>query len=315
MGFPYVRRALRLDQIASYVASYSFTATLPDFVVLHHSAVPSASWAPAGDAHPWDEDEHGLSDSQIYAKRLARLDSVYRYYANTLGWSAGPHAFIDERYVWLMTPLDRVGIHAKWGNSFRAGGKLHYSIGIELIGNFDKVTWHAEQARLCGMFIGALAQRLGTFKLDYMYGDPASKPGMAGTGDNQRCLHPERLRWGGLSSHRDYNKPECPGKAITEDYYVRTIRRYAGQPAIVPPLQKWRVRDDVDYAAVRVAANRNATPAAIGSNPVRLPPGFVVASDLAINGWLHIAQPDTWGYSAQSNFVSVAVDTPVGARP
>ncbi len=64
---------------------------------------------------------------------------------------------------------------------------------------------------------------------------------------------------------------------------------------------------------MRVAANRNATPATIGPNPVRLPPGFVVASGLAINGWLHILQPDQWGYSAQSNFVPVAVDTPVGA--
>ena len=39
------------------------------------------------------------------------------------------------------------------------------------------------------------------------------------------CLHPERLTWGGIASHRDYNKPECPGRAITESYYIDVLQQ------------------------------------------------------------------------------------------
>jgi hypothetical protein len=29
---------------------------------------------------------------------------------------------------------------------------------------------------------------------------------------------------GGISSHRDYNKPECPGAAISKEFYLQVIR-------------------------------------------------------------------------------------------
>lgn len=205
-GFLYDGRALLIEEFAAYVAAYRFGTIPPDFVVLHHTAVPDASWAPLS-SNPntkWDRNERGLSAAQIQAKRRRQLDAIKVYY-QSLGWNAGPHLFIDEKWIWLFTPMYDVGIHAKSGNSYRdAKKKLHYSIGIEVIGYYERTVWPAAVARNVGMALAILRRRLGTFALDYHAG-PRNTPS---------------AHVGSLSSHRDYNKPECPGKAITEAYYT-----------------------------------------------------------------------------------------------
>jgi hypothetical protein len=108
---------------------------------------------------------------------------------------------------------------------------LHYSVGIEVIGYYERVQWPEQVARLVGGAVRALQTRLA-ISSDYLYAT-APKPGMTGTGDAQKCAHPERLRFGGLSSHRDYNKPECPGSAITEAFYTAVVR---GAPSSPPPV-------------------------------------------------------------------------------
>lgn len=205
-SFAYIGEARTVEQFASYCASYHFGSTPPDFVVIHHTANPDASWAPLS-SNPktkWDRSEAGATEAQIKVKRKAQLDGVMRYYRDTMGWLAGPHLFVDERWIWLFTPMYDVGIHAKAGNSYRdSKKKLHYSIGVEVIGYYEKQVWSPAVARNVGMALAILRKRLGTFSLDYRPG-PTNTPA---------------AHVGSLSSHRDYNKPACPGKAITEQYY------------------------------------------------------------------------------------------------
>lgn len=224
-AFPYVGLALTPGEFTEYCRTYHFGSVPPDFVVLHHTGIPAASYAPAGNPVKfWDAGERGLSAGQIMAKRLGQLGGIKNYYANTLGWSAGPHLFVDERLIYLMTPMYDEGVHAKWGNSFKRGGRLHYSVGIEVIGNYSRVAWPAPVALNVRSAVQTLQQRLKTFTLDYMYAD-GMKPGCAVNAKRQQyCPRPERLRFGGLSSHRDYNKPVCPGDAITEQFYLHAIR-------------------------------------------------------------------------------------------
>jgi len=146
-GFAYIGEGVTVAQFRSYVQRYHFGRVPPDYVVLHHTAIPSATWARYPSGAVWDAGEAGLSEPLIYQKRLRQLDSLMRYYRDVKGWNAGPHLFIDERYIWLFTPMYDVGIHAAQGNSYRdSGGKLHYSIGIEVVGYYEKVRWPAAVA-------------------------------------------------------------------------------------------------------------------------------------------------------------------------
>ena len=79
-------------------------------ITMHHTASPSLAQRP-----------HGL--------KIEHIHNLQHYYQNELGWSAGPHLFIDEDQIWGMSSLERPGTHAKSFNNTR--------IGIEVLGNYD----------------------------------------------------------------------------------------------------------------------------------------------------------------------------------
>lgn len=296
-AFPYVGKALTPAEFAQYVADYTFGPTPPDFVVLHHTAIPGASWAPGGDPRSWwDAGEVRLTNEQIHAKRLGQLGNLRDFYRDTNKWSAGPHLFIDDRYIYLMTPMFDIGIHAMWGNSFRQAGKLHYSIGIEVVGNYAKTIWpEAVQANVRSA-VQTLQARLKTFTLDYMYSDGV-KPGRAKNLKGEwYCPRPERLRFGGLSSHRDYNKAECPGDAITEAFYLSVIRGFTHLPPADRVGTRYVVRP-------RVTAVIRATPQLAGREIEKRASGRdVYVVDTNVQGDLAGASR-TWYRLADGNFV------------
>lgn len=199
--FLYLGQGLTADEFTAYVESYDFGTIPPDYVVLHHTANPCTQHAQYPGGSAWDANEGGLNDEQIKARRLGKLTAIKEFYRTNPSyfWDRGPHLFIDDRWIWLFTPMRHVGIHAAEGNSFTRGGQLHYSIGIEVVGYYEHVQWPESVQRLVGHAVAVLKRRLGTFELRYQ---PFA---------------------GGVSSHRDYNKPQCPGAAITEDFYIRVL--------------------------------------------------------------------------------------------
>lgn len=82
----------------------------PELIVIHHTASPSLAMRPKG----WTD---------------VHMQNLKSYYGTDLGWSAGPHIFIDEDQAWVFSPLTERGVHAV---SFNRNG-----IGIEMLGNFD----------------------------------------------------------------------------------------------------------------------------------------------------------------------------------
>lgn len=214
--FAYIGQALSADAFRAYVATYDFGSVLPDFVVIHNTANPDASWAPlSSDPNiKWDRNEASLSADQIKAKRKLQLDAIKTYYAG-LGWTSGPHLFIDERWIWLFTPMYDVGTHAKEGNSYHdAAGHLHYSLGIETVGYFGKVGWPPSMQELLRVALLALRDRLHTFDIVYKRA-PAHRPD---------------LHVGSIALHSDFNKPECPGAAITPDYVIGVLSGTTKRP-------------------------------------------------------------------------------------
>ena len=211
--FLYIGQGLTADEFTHYVETYNFGTIPPDYVVLHHTGNPCTLAAPYPGGSAWDANEGGLTEEQIKQRRLGKLTAIKEFYRTNPSyyWDRGPHLFIDDRYIWLFTPMHDIGIHAAWGNSYRENGRLHYSIGIEVVGYYAQVPWPEPVQRMVGHAVAVLKRRLGTFEIRY-----------------QRNA-------GGISGHRDYNKPTCPGMAITNEFYLRVIQ--AGWQRLMHPAQ------------------------------------------------------------------------------
>lgn len=128
--------------------------------------------------HTWEPDlaarPQGLTTQHV--------QNIADYYRKTLGWSAGPHFFVDDFRVSCMTPLNERGVHAK---SFNA---TH--IGIEVLGNYDQD--YPTSGR--GLKAWQNAKTLG------------------------RLLLEKRFDGGAWNFHRDDPKTDksCPGKRVTK---------------------------------------------------------------------------------------------------
>lgn len=235
--FAYIGRVLTVAEFRLYVRSYHFGTTPPDYIVLHHTAIPSTLAARYPSGAVWDAGEGGMSVEQIKAKRLKQLGQLRDFYRDTMGWNRGPHLFIDERYIYLFTPMSQVGIHAKEGNSYNdSRGRLHYSIGLEVIGYYERVRWPANVAANVRGVVQALHDTLKNF--DYI-----------------------DKKWsGGISGHRAYNKPACPGAAIVPSYYLPLLRGIGdGERPEHTGLTHYRVKRLVtSRATVRTAPHKDA---------------------------------------------------------
>jgi hypothetical protein len=131
---------------------------------------------------------------------------IQHYYASK-GWTSGPHIFVGPDAIWLATPLRNVGIHAGTGNSGYTNGHFWFSIGCELVGDYDHqrpsgAVWENAKA-----VMGGLSRRLG--------------------------IPPRQL----ISFHRDYtNLKSCPGWAITKDWVFGEVEAWlANRPPPAPP--------------------------------------------------------------------------------
>lgn len=220
--FLYVGKGLTADEFTDYVNAYNFGTRPPDYVVLHHTEVPGTVHAKQG-GWIWDAGESGKTAEQVYRQRRKRLASIRDFYRGK-GWDRGPHLFIDDRYIWLFSPMRQTGKHAgEGGNGFKdASQRLHYSIGIEVVGNYTNTTWPPAVERMVGHAVAVLQKRLGTFQLEYRAAAPK---------------HTASGRVGSVCSHRDFNKPSCPGNAIGEEYYMGVLQRewnrlFGGAPSL-----------------------------------------------------------------------------------
>src|SRR5262245_39296810 len=210
--FSYIGDPKTGPEFVDYVAAYDFGSVPPSYIVIHNTYNPDASWAPIGSNTStwWDRNETGMPVADIQSKRKRQLDSIMVYYRDTNGWTTGPHLFVDERWIWLFTPMYDVGTHAASGNSYHdSAGRLHYSIGIETIGYFEHAGWPAAMQTLLATAVQSLRDRLNNFDIVY-----TSQP------TNRPDLHDHQI-----SFHRDYNKPACPGAVITPDYAIPILKK------------------------------------------------------------------------------------------
>jgi hypothetical protein len=181
---PMIGRVLSIPAWLAYIANYDFGLVAPSRAVLHHTWRPTAAqWA-----------------------GLRSMQALQRFYAGK-GWTSAPHLFVASDGIWLFCPLKDVGIHAGTGNSGLINGRFWYSIGVEVVGDFDHlrpsgIVWENAKA-----VFGGLSRRLG--------------------------ISPRQL----ISFHRDYtNQKSCPGWAVTKEWVFGEVDAWLkGQAAPPPP--------------------------------------------------------------------------------
>jgi hypothetical protein len=106
---PIVGLGFNAEEFDKYCHSLQWTAWRPSFVVLHNTASPTLAQRP-----------NGFSQQHIH--------NLVSFYRDERGWTAGPHLFIDDKNIWVFTPLTVSGVHSPSWNKF--------SLGIEMLGNY-----------------------------------------------------------------------------------------------------------------------------------------------------------------------------------
>lgn len=91
-------------------------------ITMHHTASPSLRQRPNG-------------------LKAQHIQNIQSYYQGTLGWSRGPHLFIDDDQIFGMSPLDERGVHAVSFN------RSH--IGIEVLGDYDSEDPYSGRGLAC----------------------------------------------------------------------------------------------------------------------------------------------------------------------
>lgn len=98
------------NEFDTYCRELQWTNWRPSFVVLHNTATPSLAQRP-----------NGLTKQHI--------ENLEVFYRDEQGWSAGPHLFVDDKQIWVFTPLTVSGVHSPSWNQV--------SLGVEMLGNYD----------------------------------------------------------------------------------------------------------------------------------------------------------------------------------
>jgi N-acetylmuramoyl-L-alanine amidase CwlA len=175
---------LTREEWLAYVKTYDFGSIPPDRIVLHHTWSPTlAQWA-----------------------GLKSIKSMCEYYAGK-GWTAGPHIYVAPEGIWLFTPMEDVGIHAGTGNAniefitkpsnYADFKKLKwYSIGVELVGDYDKVRPSGELWENAKVVLGSLCRRFGK--------------------------SPEQA----IGFHRDFSTKSCPGWAVNKPWVQAEVNTW-----------------------------------------------------------------------------------------
>lgn len=106
-----IGQAFTADSFDQYLHGLVWNAWRPSFVVLHNTAAPSLEQRPNG----------------LTIKHIQNLETYYR---DEKHWKSAPHIFVDDRQIWVFTPLVVSGTHSPSWNKL--------ALGVEMLGDYSK---------------------------------------------------------------------------------------------------------------------------------------------------------------------------------
>lgn len=255
-----------IEEFVSYLRGLNFSSWRPSGIVLHNTASPTLDqW--------WNG---GTSPEQ-------RMKNLRDYYENDMGWSAGPHAFIDGQSWWIFTDFNVKGVHSPSWNGTR--------LGIEMVGDYDTESDESGMgAKVMDQTVALFGEVLGFFGWDC-------------NGDIIK-LHKEDPK----TDH------DCPGSNIDKDDFLDDVTNYMGDggdhgdwpqlPRIgtvhgLAAGDKLNVRATASSSAPIIGSAENGdqltitTEAWNGSTQwLRCQVGTNIGPDLALFGWVSAAYVD-----------------------
>ncbi|MBD3245267.1 MAG: hypothetical protein GF335_04735 [Candidatus Moranbacteria bacterium] len=214
-----INKRLTLKEFEKYIHNKKFGSIKPSWLVIHHT------WRPTQDQ--WQGGKSILGIKNYYEKK---------------GWRAGPHLFIAKDGIWLFTDMDEVGIHAGKGNALWKnkyskriyGGYVRgssyelvgYSVGIEVVGNYDNQTWSGK----------TLTNTVGSINIL----------------KNVLNINNDKIKF-----HRDYSNKSCPGWAITKKWLFSQLDSSENIGSAINDLKVYDFWKKADPLFVRESFNLN----------------------------------------------------------
>lgn len=156
----------------AYCHTLQWTAWRPSFMVLHNTYMPTLAMRPDG----------------LTKQHILNLENYFK----GQGWSAGPHLFIDDKQIWVFTPLTLSGVHSPSWNK--------QAIGIEMLGDFEKEAFTSGRG---------LAVRNNTAAAI------ATLSAVLGIDPDTMKLHKEDKK----TTHKT-----CPGKNVVKADVIKTVK-------------------------------------------------------------------------------------------
>jgi N-acetylmuramoyl-L-alanine amidase CwlA len=157
-----------------YCKSLTWPTWRPNFIVVHNTAVPNLAQRPNGFTR-----QH--------------IQNLVGYYRDQQKWSAGPHLFVDDKQIWVFTPLTTTGRHSPAWNAI--------SLGVEMLGDYQQDDFDAGR--------GAAVQRNAVCAVASLCGALGLEPGKTTI-----RLHKEDP----VTTHKT-----CPGKNVSKDKFIAAV--------------------------------------------------------------------------------------------
>ena len=127
-----------------------------------------------------------------------------KFYRDEQHWSAGPHLFIDDKQIWVFTPLTVSGVHSpSWNKT---------ALGIEMLGDYDKEAFNSGR--------GLQVQKNAVAAI-------ATLSAVLGFNPETMKLHREDP----LTTHA------CPGRNVNKTVFIQAVKdlmaaRHGGEHAV-----------------------------------------------------------------------------------
>jgi hypothetical protein len=172
----------------AYCHTLQWLAWRPSFIVLHNTGSPSLAQRPKG----------------LTQQNIRDLEAFYR---DEQKWKAGPHLFVDDKQIWVFTPLTVSGTHSPSWNKL--------ALGVEMLGDYEKESFSAGRGlKVRRNAVAALATLSAVLGLD-----------------------PHTLR---LHREDPLTTHACPGKNVRKLEVIQEVQdliisRHAGEHPIKPP--------------------------------------------------------------------------------